>query len=57
MLLNYLDQTALLALIAIVLSVGCYQTIEKVGSIHHEDDLKISRVALNLTAVPPYVAY
>lgn len=57
MLLNYLDQTVLLALIAVVLTVGCHQTAEEVGSIHHEDDLKISRVALNLTAVTPYISY
>lgn len=46
MLLNYLDKTVLLALIAIVLTAGCHQTTEEVGSIHHDDDLKISRVAL-----------
>ena len=57
MLLNYLDKTVLLALIAIVLTVGCHQTTEGVGSIHHDDNLKISRVALNLTAVTPYISY
>ncbi|URD53524.1 hypothetical protein [Chroococcidiopsis sp. CCNUC1] len=57
MLLNYLGRTVLLALIAIVLTVGCYQTTEEVGSIYHEDDLKLSKVALNLTAVTPYISY
>ncbi|MDZ4878148.1 MAG: hypothetical protein CLLPBCKN_007583 [Chroococcidiopsis cubana SAG 39.79] len=46
MLLNYLDKTVLLALIAIVLTVDCYQTTEEVDSSQHEDNLRISRIAL-----------
>lgn len=46
MLLNYLDKTVLLALIAIVLTVGCHQTAEEIVSTKHENDLRISRVAL-----------
>lgn len=46
MLLNYLDQTVLLALITIVLPVSCHQTTEEVDSTQHEDNLRISRIAL-----------
>lgn len=46
MLLNYLDKTVLLSLIAIVLTVSCHQTTEEVDSSQHKDDLRISRIAL-----------
>ncbi|PSM49318.1 hypothetical protein C7Y66_09915 [Chroococcidiopsis sp. CCALA 051] len=46
MLLNYLDKTVLLALIAIVLTVGCHQTTEEIVSTKYENALRISRVAL-----------